>query len=98
MAKDGKSRRGFASMSPEKRRQIASLGGKSVAPENRSFSRDRTLAARAGSIGGQAVDSDKRAYSKDRDLAAESGRIGGKTAQAKRAKAAKAAKKKPAKK
>ncbi|MBM3609226.1 MAG: stress-induced protein [Alphaproteobacteria bacterium] len=94
MAKDGKSRRGFASMSPEKRRQIASLGGRSVAPENRSFSRDRTLAARAGSKGGQAVDADQRAYSKDRELAAESGRIGGKKAQAKRSKA----KKKPAKK
>lgn len=92
--KDGKSRRGFASMSPEKRRQIASLGGRSVAPENRSFSRDRALAAEAGSKGGQSVESEKRAYSKDRELAAESGKIGGRTAQAKR----KAATKKPGKK
>jgi len=78
MAKDGKSRRGFASMSPEKRREIASKGGQSVAPENRSFSKDRTLAARAGRKGGMAVESDKRAYSRDRELAAEAGRAGGK--------------------
>lgn len=92
---DGKSRRGFASMSPEKRRQIASLGGRSVAPENRSFSRDRTLAAQAGSKGGQSVESDKRAYSKDRELAAESGKIGGRIAQAKRKSVARKLARKP---
>lgn len=81
--KDGKSRRGFASMSPEKRREIASKGGKSVSPENRSFSKDRTLAARAGRKGGMAVESDKRAYSKDRELAAEAGRAGGRASKKK---------------
>ena len=84
VTKDGKSRRGFASMSPEKRREIASKGGKSVAPENRSFSKDRTLAARAGRIGGMAVDSEKRAYSKDRELAAEAGRAGGRASRTKK--------------
>ena len=79
--KDGKSRRGFASMSPEKRREIASKGGKSVAPENRSFSKDRSLAARAGRKGGMAVESEKRAYSKDRELAAEAGRAGGRASK-----------------
>lgn len=79
--KDGKSRRGFASMSPERRREIASKGGKSVAPENRSFSKDRSLAARAGRKGGMAVDSEKRAYSKDRELAAEAGRAGGRASK-----------------
>lgn len=82
--KDGKSRRGFASMTPERRREIASKGGKSVAPENRSFSKDKALAARAGRIGGMAVDSDKRAYSRDRELAAEAGRAGGRASRTKK--------------
>lgn len=43
---------GFAALSPEARREIASKGGKSVPPENRSFSRDRTLASAAGIKGG----------------------------------------------
>jgi hypothetical protein len=46
-------KRGFATMSLEQRREIARKGGSSVAPENRSFSRDRDLAARAGMIGGE---------------------------------------------
>jgi len=46
-------KRGFATMSQERRREIARKGGASVAPENRSFSRDRDLAARAGMIGGE---------------------------------------------
>ncbi|NBJ13133.1 con-10 family general stress protein [Microvirga arsenatis] len=46
------SRRGFASMSPEKQREIASKGGKSVPAEKRSFSRNRHLAAEAGRKGG----------------------------------------------
>jgi general stress protein YciG len=49
-----KSKRGFASMSPEKRREIASLGGKSIPAERRSFSRDPELAAAAGRKGGLA--------------------------------------------
>jgi len=44
--------RGFASLSPERRREIAAQGGAAVKPENRSFSRDRGLAAGAGSKGG----------------------------------------------
>jgi len=46
------SRRGFASMSPEKQREIASKGGKSVPAEKRSFSQNRHLAAEAGRKGG----------------------------------------------
>lgn len=49
-----KSRRGFASMSLEQRRAIASMGGKAVGPEKRSFSRDRELAITAGRKGGAA--------------------------------------------
>ncbi len=46
-------RRGFASMSPEKQREIASKGGKSVPSEKRSFSQNRDLASAAGRKGGQ---------------------------------------------
>jgi uncharacterized protein len=48
------SRRGFASMTPEKQREIASKGGKSVPAEKRSFSQNRDLASNAGRKGGQA--------------------------------------------
>ncbi len=47
------SKRGFASMSLEKRREIASKGGKSVPNERRSFSQDRDLASEAGKKGGK---------------------------------------------
>lgn len=49
--RDGKSRRGFASMDPARVKEIASLGGKSVPPEKRNFS-DPEAARRAGLIGG----------------------------------------------
>jgi general stress protein YciG len=41
-------------MDPERQREIASLGGKSVPAEKRSFSQNRDLAAQAGRKGGQA--------------------------------------------
>ena len=47
------SKRGFASMSPEKQREIASRGGKSVPSEKRSFSQNRALAYKAGRKGGE---------------------------------------------
>jgi len=42
---------GFAALSPEKRREIASLGGRAVPREKRSFSTNRDLASRAGRLG-----------------------------------------------
>lgn len=54
MATDGKSRRGFASMDPEKQREIARKGGASVPADKRSFSQDRSLASNAGRKGGEA--------------------------------------------
>jgi general stress protein YciG len=39
-------------MSPEKRREISSMGGRAVPPEKRPFAADPTLAAAAGKIGG----------------------------------------------
>jgi general stress protein YciG len=57
-----KSKRGFASMSPEKQREIARKGGKSVPSEKRSFSQDIGLAAKAGQKGGRAVKSGLRHF------------------------------------
>lgn len=50
--KKRKAKRGFAAMSPEKRREIARKGGQSVKPENRAFAQNRELAASAGRKGG----------------------------------------------
>ncbi len=47
-----KSRRGFAGMSPEKRRAISAKGGTAVAREQRSFFTNRELARAAGAKGG----------------------------------------------
>jgi general stress protein YciG len=60
-------------MSPEKQREIASKGGKSVPPEKRSFSTDRTLAKEAGRIGGINLEPEKRSFSLDPGLAAIAG-------------------------
>jgi general stress protein YciG len=49
------SRRGFAAMDPERRREIARRGGASVPSEKRSFAQDRDLAANAGRMGGGAT-------------------------------------------
>ena len=48
-----KSRRGFAAMNPERRRESARKGGASVPGEKRSFAKDRDLAASAGRKGGE---------------------------------------------
>ncbi len=50
---NNKSKRGFASMNPDKQREIASKGGKSVPGDKRSFSQNRDLASQAGRKGGQ---------------------------------------------
>lgn len=44
--------RGFASMTPERRREIAALGGASVKPEDRGFAQHPDLASTAGRKGG----------------------------------------------
>lgn len=49
-----KSKRGFASMSEERKREIAAMGGRAQKAESRSFARDPELASRAGALGGQA--------------------------------------------
>jgi uncharacterized protein len=71
------SKRGFASMNPEKQREIARKGGQSVPDGKRSFSQNPELASRAGRKGGQNVDPSKRSFAKDHALASEAGRKGG---------------------
>lgn len=51
---------GFAAISPERQREIASMGGKSVKPEQRAYSRDRDLAVRSGQLGAPAAAEVKR--------------------------------------
>ena len=85
MENSTKRKRGFASMDPEKQREIARMGGKSVPPETRSFSQSSDLAARAGRKGGQSVDSANRSFSKDPSLAAKAGAKGGRASHQARA-------------
>lgn len=73
------SKRGFASMTPERVKQIASMGGKAVPKEKRSFSKNRKLAIAAGRKGGQALKPEQRTFTRDREFAAVCGRKGGLT-------------------
>ena len=72
-----KSKRGFASMDPEKRREIARKGGLSVPNEKRIFSLNPELAASAGRTGGKNVKPANRSFARDPELAAAAGRKGG---------------------
>lgn len=54
MTDQPKKPRGFAAMTPERRKEIARLGGASVPTDKRTFSKDRTLASSAGAKGGAA--------------------------------------------
>lgn len=72
-----KLKKGFATMSPERQREIASMGGKAVKPAQRSFSLDRKLAASAGRKGGANVPGSKRSFFQDRELARAAGSAGG---------------------
>jgi general stress protein YciG len=78
-----KSRRGFAAMTPEKQREIARMGGRSLKPEQRSFSQNRDLAQAAGRKGGLGVKPEQRSFSQNRDLAQAAGRKGGAAAHRK---------------
>lgn len=65
-----KSERGFASMDPEKRREIARKGGKAAHERGVAHEFSSEEARQAGRRGGQAV-------SRNRDYMAEIGRKGG---------------------
>jgi general stress protein YciG len=77
MEDSNKIKRGFAAMDPEKQREIARKGGRSVPADKRSFSTSPELAANAGRKGGKAVPSEKRSFSSDPKLAVKAGRMGG---------------------
>jgi uncharacterized protein len=79
-----KPRRGFASMSPQRHREICAMGGRAVPPEKRGYFLNRELASRAGKLGGAAVPPEKRTFARDRQLAAECGRLGGQSVPAER--------------
>lgn len=66
----GKSRRGFASMSPEKQREIASKGGRAAHAKGTAHEWTRDEARHAGRKGGVAV-------SRDRDHMSAIGKDGG---------------------
>lgn len=72
--KPARSGRGFAAMDPERQREIARKGGRSVPDEKRSFSQNRELAAAAGRKGGQESGGN---FAHDRERAAAAGRKGG---------------------
>jgi general stress protein YciG len=76
--------RGLATLSPERRREIASQGGKAVAAENRAFSRDKSLAKSAGKKGGESGDPKLRAFAQSSQLARSAGSNGGKATSAAR--------------
>jgi len=73
--------RGFASLTPERRKEVAASGGKAVKPENRTYSRDRDLAVSSGIKGGFAVPPEKRSFSRYPELAKSSGAKGGAAAK-----------------
>jgi general stress protein YciG len=75
--------RGFAAMSQEQRRIIATKGGKAVKAEDRGFARDRAFAAEAGRKGGLSPKNKTRTFSVDKPSAAEAGRKGGLATQRK---------------
>jgi general stress protein YciG len=76
------SKRGFASMDPEKQRAIARKGGESVPKEKRSFSQNHELAASAGRQGGLSVSPQKRSFAQNPELASSAGQKGGRASHA----------------
>jgi general stress protein YciG len=69
-------KRGLAAMTPERRREIASKGGKSVPANKRAFSVNKDLAIKAGRKGGAQARPEKRAFRMDPALASRAGKLG----------------------
>jgi general stress protein YciG len=63
-------------MTPERRSEIARMGGKSVPANKRSFSVNKDLAIKAGRKGGAQNRPEKRAFSMDPALASRAGKLG----------------------
>jgi uncharacterized protein len=73
---------GFAAMAPERRRQIAAMGGSAVPAEKRGFAVDPVFAAKVGKLGGKAVPNEKRSFTFDCELAQRAGRASAKSRKA----------------
>jgi general stress protein YciG len=73
----GKSTRGFASMDPERQRQIASQGGKAAHQKGTAHEFTPEEARQAGSKGGKAAHEKGTAHEFDSQEAREAGRKGG---------------------
>lgn len=78
-------KRGLAALSPERRREIAAMGGRAVPPEKRAFSQDHQFAAKAGRKGGKLAKPENRFFSRFPNKAVEAGQT---SAEARRARAA----------
>jgi uncharacterized protein len=76
-----KKKKGFASLSPEKRKEIASKGGKAVHEKGNAHKFNSETARKAGKIGGKAV-------SENREHMANIGRKGGEASSASKGKRA----------
>jgi general stress protein YciG len=77
-------RQGFASMTPERRLELARKGGAAVPANRRTFTVNRALAAAAGRAGGKGVKASDRSFARDLVLASEAGRKGGLATQRRR--------------
>lgn len=55
-----KKKRGFAAMSPEKQREIASLGGRTAHMKGTAYEFNAESAARAGRLGGEAAQRNRK--------------------------------------
>src|SRR5512140_1496604 len=73
----GSSNRGFASMDPERQREIASEGGKAAHEKGTAHEFSSQEAREAGSKGGQAAHEKGTAHKFDSQEAREAGRKGG---------------------
>lgn len=69
-----KRRKGFSALTPERRREIASMGGKAVKPENRQYSKNPELAKQSGKKGGKLSSGN---FKNNPERAAEAGKKGG---------------------
>jgi general stress protein YciG len=79
-----KRKRGLAALSPERRRAISAMGGRSVTDEKRAFSQDPQFAAKAGRKGGTLAKAENRFFSRFPEKAVLAGQT---SAEMRRAKA-----------
>jgi general stress protein YciG len=84
MNTDNKSKRGFASMSKDKQREIASMGGKSAHEIGSAHQFTRSEAVAAGQKGGKSAHANGTRHKFSHDKAVEAGRKGGRISRKKK--------------